>query len=347
MNIESRRIITLISLLVMLNPHTTFAIDLLPEEAQIPGGTMDRQDSEPAPTQLSPVNLKSGLDTEAPGADAVGTNTQELLASLVKEVKLRQTKVIVDKAVDLATKSPRKATVRGARTIYSFRENDIYEISVSPGMVTDVALDPGEILTSAPQSGDIIGWSVMPIQSGGGAGAPSQTHLIIKALDPEIETNLIVATDRRTYHMRLRSGDLHMPSVSFVFQESAQITDDFKSYEKRNRAQKDSSDSGIKVKNTDYEIRGRDVSWKPILAYDDGKKVYIRMPQDLSVMEAPTLYAINEEDELEQVNYRLKDNEYVVERLFARAELRAGKGSAVRIISKSRYRPGFFERLFD
>jgi type IV secretion system protein VirB9 len=67
-------------------------------------------------------------------------------------------------------------------------------------------------------------------------------------------------------------------------------------------------------------------------AFDDGTKVYIEFPSGIGQGEMPPLFVIGPSGNSELVNYRARQNYYVVDRLFAAAELRLGdKGSAKRV----------------
>ncbi len=81
--------------------------------------------------------------------------------------------------------------------------------------VTDVALEPGEAITSV-STGDNLRWSVEAVVSG--EGAAQQPHLIIKPFDRGLATSVIVTTTRRTYRLTLRSTDQqYMHAVSFTY----------------------------------------------------------------------------------------------------------------------------------
>ena len=85
--------------------------------------------------------------------------------------------------------------------------------------VCDVALQPGEQVNSI-NLGDTARWTVEPAITGSGGGEVQ--HLIIKPLDVGLETSLVVTTNRRTYHLRLRSHRTrYMPQVSFTYPEDA------------------------------------------------------------------------------------------------------------------------------
>ena len=60
-------------------------------------------------------------------------------------------------------------------------------------------------------------------------------------------------------------------------------------------------------------------------AFDDGNKVYIEFPERIDQGDAPPLFVIGADGGTELVNYRMRGNYYVVDRLFAAAELRLGE----------------------
>src|SRR5271165_4275954 len=81
--------------------------------------------------------------------------------------------------------------------------------------VTDVALEPGEAITSV-STGDNLRWSVEAVVSG--EGPAQQPHLIIKPFDRGLMTSVVVTTTRRSYHLTLRSTDQqYMHEVSFTY----------------------------------------------------------------------------------------------------------------------------------
>jgi type IV secretion system protein VirB9 len=76
-----------------------------------------------------------------------------------------------------------------------------------------------------------------------------------------------------------------------------------------------------------YTIDGDTPPWRPLRAFDDGKKVYIEFPYGISQGEMPPLFVIGPEGKTSDlVNYRVRGNHMIVDRLFAAAELRFGSG---------------------
>src|SRR3546814_5064637 len=74
-----------------------------------------------------------------------------------------------------------------------------------------------------------------------------------------------------------------------------------------------------------YEITGDDPPWRPVRAFDDTYKVYIEFPRRIDQGEAPPLFVVGPDGGAELVNYRVRGNYYIVDRLFAAAELRLGE----------------------
>jgi type IV secretion system protein VirB9 len=188
--------------------------------------------------------------------------------------------------------------------------------------VTDVTLEPAEKLVSV-SAGDTVRWLVGDTTSGEGKDA--QVHVLVKPVAADLETNLIVTTDRRTYHLELRSLDkTYMASVSWTYPESTLLA--LRATQaKFEVAQAAVADSSINLDQLRfrYRIEG-DAPWKPRQVFDDGSKVYIQFPSALGQGEAPPLFVIGPDGKPALVNYRVRGTTYIVDRLFAAAELRLG-----------------------
>jgi type IV secretion system protein TrbG len=82
-----------------------------------------------------------------------------------------------------------------------------------------------------------------------------------------------------------------------------------------------------------YTIEGDNPPWRPLHAFDDGRKVYIEFPRGIAQGEMPPLFIIGADGKIsELVNYRVRNTHMIVDRLFTAAELRLGdKGSERRV----------------
>ena len=200
--------------------------------------------------------------------------------------------------------------------------------------VCDVALQAGEQVNSI-HLGDTARWLVEPAITG--SGAAETQHLIIKPMDVGLTTSLVVTTNRRTYHLRLRSHrTAYMPQVAFTYPEEALAKwDALKSREGRVRDAQTMPHTGEYLGNLsfDYEVAGA-ARWKPVRVYNDGRKTIIEMPAAMEETEAPTLLVVRSDggpftdEENILVNYRVQGGRYIVDTLFDKAILIAGVGSS-------------------
>ncbi|PTR05610.1 type IV secretion system protein VirB9 [Nitrosospira sp. Nsp5] len=201
--------------------------------------------------------------------------------------------------------------------------------------VCDVELQPGEQVNSL-HLGDTARWTVEPAVTGSGSLAVQ--HLIIKPMDTGLETSLIVTTDRRTYHLRLRSHRSEfMPRVAFTYPDEAMAKwEEIKKQEHAAYNRQILPGTGEYLGNLDfnYSIEGQASGWKPLRVYNDGVKTIIQMPVTLHQSEAPILLVVRKDgglftdEESVQVNYRLQGDRYIVDSLFDKAILAAGVGSS-------------------
>jgi type IV secretion system protein TrbG len=239
----------------------------------------------------------------------------------------------VDLANAAARVQPSRSGYLNAVQVYPFTDGALYQVYAAPGQVTDIALQEGEQLVgSGPvAAGDTVRWIIGDTESG--SANSKKVHILVKPTRPEVITNLVINTDRRTYHMELRSTErTYMASVSWVYPQDQLIA---------LRRQNALADAAVPVEaNLDvdsirfrYAIEGDNPPWRPLHAFDDGKKVYIEFPRGISQGEMPPLFIVGPEGKTsELVNYRVRGNHMVVDRLFAAAELRLGdRGSERRV----------------
>lgn len=246
--------------------------------------------------------------------------------------------------VDLANAAARvQPTRRGylnAVQVYPFADGALYQVYASPGQVTDIALQEGEQLVgSGPvAAGDTVRWIIGDTESG--TAAAKKVHILVKPTRPELITNLVINTDRRTYHLELRSTErTYMASVSWIYAQDQLIA------LRRQNAWADAAapvETALDIDNLRfrYAIDGDNPPWRPLRAFDDGKKVYIEFPRGIAQGEMPPLFIVGPEGKTSQlVNYRVRASHMIVDRLFAAAELRLGDGGSehrVRIVRTDR-----------
>lgn len=247
----------------------------------------------------------------------------------------------VGAAMAAARVQPERTGFVNAIQVYPYTEGALYQVYAKPGQVTDIALQEGEQLVgSGPvASGDTVRWMIGDTVSG--SGPTSRVHILVKPVRPDIATNLVINTDRRTYHVELRANpSVYMASVSWTYPQDALIALRQANSEAM-RSAPAAAGIDLSTLNFRYEIDGDRPDWRPLRAMDDGVRVFIEFPERIAQGELPPLFVLGAKGEAELVNYRVSGRYMVVDRLFARAELRLGgrKGQqTVRIMSKPRGR---------
>lgn len=230
----------------------------------------------------------------------------------------------IDEANRSAAVEPDATSFINAIQIYPYTIGALYQVYTAPEQVTDIALQPGEELMSV-SAGDTVRWVLGDTVSG--SGDASQTHILVKPIASGLKTNLIITTSKRTYHIEMTSfRETYMAAVSWRYPHEELVT--ARGDAARRQAQgRTVIDRGLSLDriNFRYEIKGDEPHWRPLRAFDDGRKVYIQFPSRLDQGEAPPLFVVGRNGDSQLVNYRINGSYYIVDRLFAVAELRLGE----------------------
>jgi len=230
----------------------------------------------------------------------------------------------VARANGAARVQPTRAGYLNAIQVYPFSEGALYQVYAAPGEITDIALETGEQLvgTGPVAAGDTVRWIIGDTESG--TGPTKRVHILIKPTRADLTTNLVINTDRRTYHLELRSAEkTYMASVSWAYPQDQLIA-----LRQQNAAAQVAAPiaTGIDIGalNFRYGIEGDDPAWRPLRAFDDGRQVFIEFPAGIGQGEMPPLWVIGAEGDGQLVNFRVQGNHMIVDRLFGAAELRLG-----------------------
>ncbi|WP_315833486.1 P-type conjugative transfer protein TrbG [Bradyrhizobium prioriisuperbiae] len=251
---------------------------------------------------------------------------------IAKEEKLPPEQAIA-KANKAARVEPSRAGYLNAIQVYPWTDGALYRLYASPEKVSTIALQAGEELIDV-STGDTVRWVVGDTASG--QGGTRRVHILIKPTLPDIQTNLVVLTDRRTYHIELVSTkQTYMASISWNYPSDSLVALHKQNIVAR-EAEERVADRGVRLDNLNfrYRIEGDAPPWRPLRAFDDGRKVYIQMPSGLPQGEAPPLFVAGADGRPNLVNYRVRGTYYIVDRMFGAAELRLGENPqrTVRII---------------
>jgi type IV secretion system protein TrbG len=253
----------------------------------------------PLPGQLKPLPKKRVVDKDKVAPDTPG-----------KKVEAANTAAKVE---------PTSDGFINAIQVYPYTKGALYPLYGAVNQVTDIALEAGEKLVSV-SAGDTVRWIVGDTSSG--EGKTAQVHILVKPIAADLTTNLVITTDRRTYHLELNATEkTYMASVSWTYPPGDLIA----LKREIDPAWTTTVDAGpdLAALKFRYRIEG-DAPWKPQRVFDDGLKVYIQFPSGLKQGEAPPLFVVGGDGKPALVNYRVKGTTYIVDRLFAAAELRHG-----------------------
>ena len=281
-------------------PDITYDADLKPavigQDPAKPVQIVEVPQLLPLPGQLQPMPVQAKADLRSPTAR-------------------------VEAANKAATQEPSKYGYINAIQVYPFAEGALYQLYAAPERVSDITLQPGEKLTSV-SAGDTVRWVIGDTQSG--TGESQQVHVLVKPFAPELKTNLVITTDRRSYHLQLEStAKTSMAAISWTYPQD-QLTALRRMNAEAEAVQPVASNLSLENIRFRYAITGDEPAWKPVRAFDDGRHVYIEFPRRIDQGEAPPLFIVGADGGSELVNYRMRDHYYVVDRLFAAAELRLG-----------------------
>jgi len=239
------------------------------------------------------------------------------------------------------------------RVVYIFGQG-MPVMVCAPLRVCAIELQAGEHLQSQPQIGDSRRWEVTPVLSG--SGLEETPLLIVKPIEPGLETDLIVPTDRRTYVFRLVSDPARFVS-RLAFQYPGEDAAKWAAFQARQDAAKRDAEAVAEQAREkdkragvvpmaedaldklyfDYKLDG-DAAYRPQQVFDDGAHTYLIYPNDGRFRELPTLLIVaNGKSEL--VNFRVDGSRYIVDRLFDKAVLVVGVGKKQTRVTITRATP--------
>jgi type IV secretion system protein VirB9 len=214
----------------------------------------------------------------------------------------------------------------------------------APLRVCIIELQSGEKIIGEPQIGDSVRWNLAPALYGKGDEATSV--IVLKPQSAGLDTNLLITTDRRAYYLRLISKpEDYVARAAFAYPDGDERKWQVhlaqrQAEEKEANHNRELTPAVVAVGNLcfDYSVKGGDENLRPVRVFDDGAKTYIQMPPGVQNRQAPVLVVIGQDGKGEMVNYRVKDQLYVVDRLFDRAQLILGAGKKAQKVEITRER---------
>ena len=210
------------------------------------------------------------------------------------------------------------------------------KLTCSPMRACDVEMEPGEKVKKVIL-GDGVNWNWDAAESVE-RGKVVQ-HVVIQPKDRDVETNAIITTDRRTYHIKLHSPSVegaYINRMGFYYPSElvSSWSDKMATVEAAEQKEQRLNVMAAAVSPGqlafDYRVDGS-AEFKPLRVFNNGEQVFIAMPDVLRNGENPAFILIDAEGKEMVVNYRRDVDSatgaihYVVDKLFAKGELRRGK----------------------
>lgn len=220
------------------------------------------------------------------------------------------------------------ANAQGNSTMtFSYAPDQLYKVYCRTGYLTDIELKKGEQVTFVG-GGDTSSWAVNATTV---AGVP---HIYVKPVVQTSTTNLIINTNKRSYQLILTVSDWYNPMVRWSYGIEDLQTTILQNAKDEQTITANMSVTGVDKLNFSYKVsvKGND-SYKPEMVFDDGEKTFVRMNKGVKRLPALFIREPGKKD-LSLVNFKTKDNCYVIDRIIDRAELRFGETDIVKIERK-------------
>jgi type IV secretion system protein VirB9 len=201
----------------------------------------------------------------------------------------------------------------------------------APLRVCAVELARGEQVLHVA-TGDSERWAVQPAATGPGGVTPV---LFVKPTACNVTTNLVVTTDRHVYQLLLdsppcedaadRGYNPHLPYTPLVrFYHPNEFVE---TWSRANTRTSELAATSVPLAGADLEAlnftytwhQEHRFPWAPAQVFDDGIHCYIHLPSRPKDLEAPVLAVLDDAGKQTLINYAVRGDYYVTDRLFHRA----------------------------
>ena len=199
------------------------------------------------------------------------------------------------------------------RTI-AYSQHDVFVFTGHYGYQSTIEFSQGEeVLTIS--AGDSISWQIQP----------SGHRIFLKPVEKNATTNMTVITTKRTYLFELHAKEaksIRDKDLVFVlrFKYPENARNNGLAYNSTYIPAPDFEENMHKY-NFNYKLTGPDTV-SPVKIFDDGEFTFFEF-QDKNA-EVPAFFHVNSDASEELINYRVKGNYIVVERVSSRFTLRRG-----------------------
>jgi len=211
---------------------------------------------------------------------------------------------------------------------FAYSPTQLYKIYCRRGYLTDLEFRKGETIQFVG-GGDTAGWAV---SSATVDGVP---HLYIKPVVEVSTTNLIVTTDKRSYQLIIHSADWYNPMVTWTY--AAEDRQNMLRTQQKEEALRTTSVNVSSVENLDfsYKVKGKNAEYRPEMVFSDGMRVYLKFKK-IPQRQVPIFIQEKGNRMMTLINYQQKDDYYIIDAPFDKAQLRVSEHENITIEHKAR-----------
>lgn len=183
-------------------------------------------------------------------------------------------------------------------------------------------LEPGEQLYSMG-TGDQVRWNIDHGTTGPGG---KTVYVTVSPTDYDLTTNLVISTDRRMYHLTLDSPpkkhgttslnplEAYTRHVKFYYPSQMRVIE---AVEPEKEEPSHFLGAEVDQLNYGYEWRAENgFPWEPLAIFDDGKRVYLRVPPEA---DGAGVLLLGEKSDARSGSYIVRDEFFVIEQAFEEA----------------------------
>lgn len=213
--------------------------------------------------------------------------------------------------------SGKEAAAKNIATIFDYYSTSTYQIFTKINYTTTIKLNSDEEVTYIG-SGDTENWDLDQAKG----GADGATLIFIKPLFENLNTNLSIITNKRTYYIYLVSDKkAYNPLVQWQYPYEANMS--FKNYKNNQMIHKSVQLETSNINDLNFEYSyDKSSSLAPLQVYNDKRKTVIVMPKD--IQEMPIVYSYGLDGNLNQVNYRVIGQNIIVDKVLSKIQLILG-----------------------
>lgn len=211
---------------------------------------------------------------------------------------------------------------------FAYSPTQLYKIYCRRGYLTDLEFRKGETIQFVG-GGDTAAWAV---SSATVDGVP---HLYLKPIVEVSTTNLIVVTDKRSYQLIVHSSDWYNPMVTWTY--AAEDRQNMLRTHQKEEALRTTSVNVSSVENLDfsYKVKGKNAEYRPEMVFSDGMRVYLKFKK-IPQRQVPIFIQEKGNRMMTLINYQQKDDYYIIDAPFDKAQLRVSEHESITIEHKAR-----------